>query len=180
MLGVTRLQPPTPDQPHYRPMSQFKPLPPIQELQQAFAYDPDTGIFRHKHSRGRAARGSIAGSENTTGYVRISFQRKNLWAHRVAWFLMTGQDPLQREVDHKDRDGSHNWFSNLRLGTPLQNCGNRLAEGCYRTPSNTYQARICFEGRRICLGTYFTPEEAREVYIAKHIELHGTFSPYFQ
>ena len=59
-------------------MSQFKPLPPIQELQQAFDYDPVTGIFRNKYRRGaRALKGSLAGSvKGSTGYLFLSSQEE--------------------------------------------------------------------------------------------------------
>ena len=114
MFGVTRLQPPTPDQPHYRPMSQFKPLPPIQELQQAFDYDPATGIFRNKYKRGSSKRGSQAGSTDRKGYVVLTYRRRKITAGRMAWYLSTGVDPMEKQVDHKDRVRSNNALSNLR------------------------------------------------------------------
>ena len=180
MLGVTRFPPPTPDQPHYRPMSQFKPLPPIQELQQAFDYDPATGIFISKRSRGSLKAGSRTGTPNNRGYIQIMLNSRYLTAHRVAWYLMTGDDPMDRLVDHRDRIPGHNWFSNLRIATSSQNQGNRIAKGWCRTNRGYYQVDIAIDGVRVWLGDYSTPEEAHEVYKAKHIEVHGSFSPYFQ
>ena len=180
MFGVTRLQPPTPDQPHYRPMSQFKPLPPIQELQQAFDYDPATGIFRNKYSRGKAKQGSLAGTFCPRGYLYIAYKRKKLLAHRLAWLLMTNDDPLDKNVDHKDRVTTHNWFSNLRLSTTSQNTANHIGKGWTRTPSGRYQAYIKIGSKNVYLGVFSTPDEASQVYIAKHIEVYGSFSPYFQ
>ena len=156
MFGVTRFPPPTPDQPKPRPMSQFRPLPPIQELQQAFDYDPVTGIFRNKYTRcSRAVQGAIAGKVKQDGYLCLTFKRRQLTATRVAWYLMTGFDPLNRQVDHKDRDRTNNAFHNLRLATPSQNSVNRLQPGWWRKP----------------------PKQLHE-HVAKHIEIHGEFSPY--
>ena len=180
MLGVTRFPPPTPDQPKPRPMSQFKPLPPIQELQQAFAYDPVTGIFTSKRSRGSVKAGDPVGTVNGKGSVQMMLNRRMFLAHRVAWYLMTGNDPMDSLVDHRDRIATHNWFGNLRLATPVQNQGNRLGKGWHRTLRGLYRSQISIGDRIVWLGDYSTPEEAREIYIAKHIEVHGSFSTYFQ
>ena len=162
-------------------MSQFKPLPPIQELQQAFDYDPETGIFRNKYTRSSTAvKGAVAGKLRQDGYISLTLNRRQMPAARVAWYLMTGFDPMERKVDHRDRVRNHNWFKNLRLGTQKQNTGNRLARGWRRTRCGNYSALIGVDGKSVHLGTFKTPEEAHEVYKAKHIELHGSFSPYFQ
>ena len=159
-------------------MSQFKPLPPIQELQQAFDYDPATGIFRNKYTRGsRAKQGGITGTVNKNGYLVLTHKRRLFRASRLAWYLMTGVDPLELNVDHIDKNTINNAFSNLRLATTRQNQGNRLAKGWTRI-GNRYQVQIRIGEKQVHVGLYATPEEAHEVYVAKHIELHGQFSPY--
>ena len=158
-------------------MSQFKPLPPIQELQQAFDYDPVTGIFRAKYARSNKRKGDILGSPNNEGYKSMKFHGRLLKCSRVAWFLMTGNDPMERCVDNIDRNPFNNAFSNLRLATNAQNQGNKSGRGWSKKGSR-YQARIRLDGTNVWLGCYETPEEAQEVYIAKHIEIHGEFSPY--
>lgn len=178
MIGVTRFPPLTPDQPNYRPMSQFKPLPPLEELKKAFEYDPDTGFFTHKTNRGHAQTGQTAGStDSATGYVLLTFHRKKLKAHRVAWLFSTGEDPAELEVDHEDLGRDHNWFGNLRLAAHGQNGVNTISKGWYRQ-RDRYTACICIAGKKKNLGTYDTPEEAAYVFQQKHIELHGKFSPY--
>jgi len=178
MFGVTRRQPLTPDQPKHRPMSQFKPLPPLEELQQAFAYNPETGLFVSKVSRGSVKAGAPVGTLNKNGRVQMMLNRRLLAAHRVAWYLMTGSDPLDALVDHEDRIPSHNWFSNLRLATHKQNQGNRKSYGVSRY-RNKFRAVISIDNEQIILGTFNTAEEAHKVYVNKHIEIHGSFSPYF-
>lgn len=49
-------------------------------------------------------------------------------AHNAIWLLKMGEDPATRyplTVDHKDRDGSNNRLSNLRLATSSQQLHNR-------------------------------------------------------
>ena len=166
-------------------MSQFKPLPPIQELQQAFAYDPATGLFTSKQSRGSVKIGDPVGTPsykkgNKPDRICFMLDRRMLSAHRVAWYLMTGNDPLSKKIDHEDRNPFNNAFSNLRLATSKQNQGNRLAKGWHRTPHGRYHVQIAIGGKNVYLGSFTTPEEANEIYKAKHIEVHGSFSPYFQ
>ena len=161
-------------------MTKFRPLPPIQELQQAFDYDPATGLFRNKYSRGKARQGALAGTVCSRGYLHIVYKWQTMLAHRAAWLLMTGDDPLHKHVDHADRIPAHNWFSNLRLSTDSQNTANKICKGWTRTPSGKYQVYIKIGSKHVYLGLFSTPEEATEVYKAKHIEVYGSFSPYFQ
>lgn len=161
-------------------MSQFKPLPPIQELHQAFAYDPGTGIFSNKYTRNSNTKsGATAGHIDHKGYVRLALHGRRMQAHRVAWYFMTGVDPMTNQIDHIDRVRANNSWSNLRLATQTQNQHNAISRGWTRY-GNRYYAQIRIDGALISLGGYGTPEEAHEVYKAKHTQVHGTFSPYFQ
>jgi len=159
-------------------MTQFKPLPPIQELQQVFDYDPETGIFRNKHTRNNNTKaGAVAGSVSKKGYIRLALHGRRMQAHRVAWYLMTGVDPMTNQIDHKDRVRANNSWSNLRLATQAQNQINAMCRGWTRY-GNRYYAQIRVDGTLISLGGYGTPEEAAEVYRAKHAELYGDWSPW--
>ena len=90
---------------------------------------------------------------------------------------MTGVDPLDLHVDHIDRNIRNNSFANLRLATESQNQANRISKGWTKI-GNRYQVQIRVNGKQIHIGMYTTPEEAHEVYVAKHIEIHGEFSSY--
>ena len=176
MLGVTRFPPLTPDQPMLRPMSQFKPLPPLAELQDRFAYDPDTGIFCNTYTRSsNAKKGAVTGSlhyqRGVPHCVYLQISKRRFMAHRVAHYLMTGVDPLSKEVDHIDRNPFNNKFSNLRLANDRQNSANnsRRAKGWVRYKDRFY-AQIRINNKLLSLGGYSTPEEAHEVYKAKHIQ----------
>lgn len=157
-------------------MNQFNPLPPLEELKEAFAYDPDTGLFTHRRTSRRICKGDVAGT-SVNGYIRIRFYGLQYAAHRMAWLFSTGNDPAERMLDHKDRVRSHNWISNLRLTTNATNQANTLSRGWIKS-ENRYRACMTIDRKRIYLGTYDTPEEASAVFQKKHIEVYGEFSPY--
>ena len=154
-------------------MAKFKPLPPLEELRKAFDYDPGTGLFWSRRMN-RAA----GTSKNTGGYVML-YRKRHLLAHRVAWFLETGQDPLGFEIDHKNRKVDDNRIINLRMATSAENSWNTEERlGCYfRSDIQKWQARITINKRRINLGHFLTVREARAAYYAKAIELRGEFAP---
>ena len=159
-------------------MKQCKPLPPLEDLRKAFAYDPDTGLFTHNRTSGSARKGDVAGSTGKDGYVRLTFCGYSLKAHRVAWLFSTGDDPLELQVDHKDREPSNNRISNLRLTTSGPNRANSISKGWFKNRHGQYQATIRIAGEHKGLGTYATPEEAAAAFQKKHAEIYGDFSPY--
>ena len=87
-----------------------------EELKQILDYDPDTGLFRWKiKPRSQTDLGDIAGTL-CQGYIRITINKKNYYAHRLAWLYMTGQWPVNT-VDHINRIRNDNRISNLREAT---------------------------------------------------------------
>jgi len=90
---------------------------------------------------------------------------KDYLIHRIIAFTFLGLDldnPIQL-IDHKNRDKLDNCISNLRLVSNQENQFNRCCKG-YCKSGNKYQARICVNGKFICLGTYDTEEEAHNAY----------------
>lgn len=106
-------------------------------LRELLHYDPETGVFtwrkrdlRHFKSlnswsrwnnmfAGRRAGAVYVGS---TGYrcIQIGVLGFKMKAHRIAWMYMTGSEP-PKEIDHIDRDGTNNKWSNLRSGVGVNN-----------------------------------------------------------
>lgn len=160
-------------------MNQFKPLPPLEELEKLFVYDPDKGLFTNKTTRTHSIKGNRADFANGigNGYRRLNVKGERYLAHRVAWLLATGKDPSDQQVDHVDRVRNHNWISNLRLATHGQNQVNTVSKGWYKQGSS-FIAQIKIDGNRIYLGSYKTSEEAFAAFQKKHIEVYGEFSPY--
>ncbi len=93
--------------------------------------------------------------------------------------------PLDKLIDHKDRDGLNNSRSNLRSATPSQNSCNRALRKDSRTGRKgvsfdkgrgKWFAKIQFNGRQHFLGRFATLEAASDAYDAAALKLHGEFA----
>lgn len=105
-----------------------------ESIRDEIVYDPETGDFFRR-----------IGSVHSAGYVTFSHKNRIYLAHRVAYFLMTGEQPI--EVDHINRDRADNRWCNLRNVTSQQNKLNRRFKGGVYLGRNGYwQARIEREG----------------------------------
>lgn len=78
-----------------------------------FSYDPERGEVRHRHAKGRAPAGSVAGSVYAHGYRIIGTDGRRYSAGPLVWLMQTGAWP-KGEVDHRDRDRDNNRWENLR------------------------------------------------------------------
>lgn len=96
----------------------------MQDIRSAFKYDPDTGIFTRLKSAGNVKAGSVAGSADTKGYLRIMFQGTRYKCHRLAWYFTHGTWP-DGVIDHINGDKADNRIVNLRDVTNKENCLNR-------------------------------------------------------
>lgn len=159
-------------------MPKFKPLPSREAILREFDYDPATGVFTHAYYKcGRALKGQVAGTVNRKGYRMLRIDTDTIFiASRAAWLIVTGEDPVDHIVDHKDRNKQNNAFSNLRLATDNTNQWNRAARG-YHKRGNRYCACIRHYGKLLHIGTFDTPEEAQAAYRQKARELRGEFAP---
>lgn len=131
-------------------------------LKEVLQYDPDTGefIWRQRMSS-RAPVGGRAGVTRQDGYVKISIDKRQYFAHRLAHLYMTGKWP--QEIDHRDRNPSNNRWGNLRAVSRSVNLENRACAGWYKRPSG-YCAQIVAAGAKRYLGTYPTEAGARAAY----------------
>ena len=162
-----------------------KALPSRARLQELFTYEPLTGALRWKRAppyQKRQLEGQPAGTFDKRGYVRVRVDGVRFQVHRLIWFLVHGQDPGDREIDHIDGDRSNNRLDNLRLATHGQNTHNRgpdkgrhLPKGVY-SRSKRFGAQIMFNNQTQWLGTFDTPEEAHAAYCKAAKELHGSFA----
>lgn len=154
----------------------------IKRLSALLSYEPESGNFRWKESRGRVKSGSVAGSIDGKGYITIKIDGENYRAHRLAALLMDGKWP-PNDIDHVNRDRTDNRWSNLRHATRYQNCWN-----CRTKDSNTsgypgvqkhgsgWVVRIRVKDRRLYLGTYRSKEEAISVRKEAEVKYHGQFA----
>jgi hypothetical protein len=102
------------------------------------------------------------------GYRRVKMLGAVYYAHRLIWLWMTGLLPKD-QIDHINRDGTDNCWSNLREATYKDNRRNLSLHktnttgrvGVYPTKCGTYQATISSRPSfRINLGCFPTFEQA--------------------
>ena len=144
-----------------------KPLPSLERINKLLDYNKETGVFTWKVSRGPIPAGTIAG-QRWVDYIRIKIDNKSYQAHRLAWLIITGEDPLEQIVHHKDANKQNNKADNLALTTPSENACTTLRgePKCYQRTGNKrqyFQACYTINGRTITLGTFKTAEEASKV-----------------
>jgi len=160
----------------------YKPLPHASELWELFAYKPLTGeLVWNNHSRYAAWKGRPVGTQYQNGYIvtelKTPLERRRYGNHRLVWAWVTGSDPGQLQVDHRDRIRSNNCFWNLRLATSGQNRVNKEKTGWTVTPAGRYKATCYLIGGGMeYLGTFDTPEEARAAHQAAVARNHGEFA----
>lgn len=156
----------------------------VERLKAVVHYDPSTGLFTRLITAGPAKAGSVAGCKNAAGYIIFRVDGKLYYAHRLAWFYMTGEWP-DPECDHEDKDRSNNRWGNLRPATHGQNQHNRAANKSNETGINgahwsrvagRWSSRIMVGRNQVYLGLFDTPEEAGRAYACAAAELHCEFA----
>lgn len=161
-----------------------KPMLSQSELKEILSYDPLTGVFTWKVSRGSKSAGSVAGNVNTKiGYRQIGINGRLLYAHRLAWLYIHGVDPVN-EIDHENGDKSDNRYRNLRDATSTQNsCNIKIqsnnTSGCKGVSWAKYQdmwhAYVQISGKRISRYTSDFFEACCFAHSLRN-EIHGEFS----
>jgi hypothetical protein len=166
-----------------------------EHLKHLLSYDPETGVFHNRVSRGPNLAGEIAGSpggNKDRGYPHwsIVINGKRYFAHRLAWFYVYGE--WHKEIDHIDRNGRNNAILNLRPCTRGQNNINtqrslvpisgfrgvcfhpNVGNGKFR--NKQFQAVIHVNKKRISLGYFYTAEEAHIAYVEAAEKHYGEFA----
>ncbi len=134
----------------------------IQErLKKLYNYEPKTGIFTKKKTR------KVASSMHN-GYIRITIDYKDYYAHRLAFLYMNGIFP-ESIVDHKNHIKSDNRWSNLRIVSHQENCKNfpmnknnsSGENGVYwHARDNRWIAFIYIDGKKKHIGCFKNREDA--------------------
>jgi hypothetical protein len=153
-----------------------------ERLKELLNYDEETGLFTRK--KALAAKGcsinKIAGCLTVRGYWKISIDKKQYTAHRLAWFYVNGCFP-ESAIDHINGIKTDNKISNLRLVTHSENLQNIYKSRKNNKTSKTlgvswykrdkkWQAEIQVNKKRIHLGRYDSLSEAKNAYLsAKNI-----------
>lgn len=122
---------------------------------------------------------SSSWSQSTKGYART---RGIIMLHRVIAELEYGIIPIDKEIDHKNRDRLDNRSENLRVATDSQNAANKTIKpnaSKYRGVYKNYDkwvAQISINDKVKHLGRYNTPREAALAYNEAAIQAYGEFA----
>ncbi len=135
-------------------------------------------IFNTKYS------GKVAGNLHTTQdgykYISLGIFGKNHTAHRAAWLIMSDY-PLPEQIDHINRIGTDNRWSNLRASNPELNSKNNSKRTDNKSgvtgvfwieSSNKWWAYCNTKGQRNNLG-YFSELSCAEEAVLKFRSENG-------
>jgi hypothetical protein len=148
-------------------------------IEENFKYDPETGDLYRKVGSGNCA----AGKARETGYKMAFVDGRYVYAHRIAWYLMTGEWPLH-PIDHANRDSLDNRWENLRKANKSLNGANKRTpanttsghRGVYPTENGKWGARIKVQNKVHSLGRFDRKEDAIEAYKQAAIHHFGEFA----
>jgi hypothetical protein len=153
-------------------------LPTLERLNSVLSYDPKTGIFRWI-SGNRA--GYVAGARHSSGRIAIQVDGAFCYAHRLAWKMMTGNEPPEF-IDHRNCNQSDNTWGNLRSASVEENSRNTSlsrantsgAKGVvWNRSAQKWQAQI---GRGGYIGLFNDFNDAVSAVETVRKELHGEFA----
>lgn len=138
-------------------------------------YDPESGVFTWKGSRGKVRAGSEAGHVQA-GYRKITIDKEQIKLHRLAWFMTKGVWP-SGQIDHIDGDKLNNRISNLRDVPQSINMQNRYA--ARRSSGLPQGVSHGFNGKFIAnirVGIFATAEEAGAAYLRAKKLIHDGYA----
>ena len=161
-----------------------------ERLREILHYDPETGIFTYRRSRGPHETGDIVGhiSRKSThqggGYRVIAVEGREYGAHRLAWLYVHGEFP-KGQIDHRNLIRDDNRITNLRPATRSQNVANRGIQSnntsgmkgvSWHKAAKRWVACIQQEGVYRYLGLFDTKEQAHTAYRAAAINSFKEFA----
>jgi len=106
------------------------------------------------------------------GYVTLYFSEHDcpFFMHRLIWIYHNGAIPIDKQIDHIDRDRANNKIENLRVVTSRENCFNKnpgvtgFRGVSWNKVMCKYQARYSKGAKVKSIGYFDTPEAASLAY----------------
>lgn len=155
----------------------------VDSVRNVLDYNPLTGLFKWKKSRQGVKIDLSAGYKMKNGYLGISIDNRDYYAHRLAWAYVNGDIPDGQCVDHINGSRTDNRISNLRIGTQGQNMQNQKVAhsknkstgvlGAYFVKGKgKFKSTICTNGKTKHLGYFATVEEASAAYLSAKRQVH--------
>lgn len=155
-----------------KPMAQSRPLPSQSDLLEHLRYDPETGLLWWVQRGQNRSLAVPAGCKNyrcggMPAGIKIMLNKRHYQAHRLAWKMMTGEDPGSLTVDHINRNPFDNRFSNLRLADCSLQTRNQCSKGVsahkgvhFSESRGKWVAMGWLNGKQVFLGRFPTEQEA--------------------
>jgi hypothetical protein len=140
----------------------------------AFDYDPDTGLFVWKpRAQNQSFNTRFAGRPAITvsdskGYLKGGLYYTNIWAHRVAFFMVHGVE-IPHDIDHINGIRTDNRIANLRTVSISENRKNAALRSdntsgivgvSWMKTKQRWRARFWDRGTEIHLGLFDCKQEA--------------------
>ena len=160
-----------------------KPLPPLERLRYCFKIDPSSpSKLRWKNATANAVKnGDVAGRKNSGGYWEVSVDAVRYKVHRIVYYMQTGEDPLEFDIDHRMGDLSDN--INVRKVTKSQNLANsrprKNSSSKFKGVSKAgkfWAVEIQVRGKRMYIGRFSSEKEAAKAYNKVALEHFGEFA----
>lgn len=126
------------------------------ELKTVLHYDPETGIFTWRLTRGYMISGTQAGGISD----RLTYKGKRYKIKRLAWLYMTGTYPNQLPISIDGNDHNFKWL-NLTIETPKTVNKNHVDIG-YVINDDSFGVFIIDKGKTTDLGLYSDIDSALE------------------
>jgi hypothetical protein len=110
-----------------------------------------------------------AGTTCKTGYLKVQINKIPYLTHRLIWVLFNKEIPLDKQIDHIDRNPSNNKIENLRLVDYVANALNkkcRISNTGIRGISkdrNYYKVSFTVKNKSIHVGNFKELEKAKKV-----------------
>lgn len=155
----------------------------VERLCELLHYDPVTGVFTRKVTlNSRFKVGDIVGVQRPDGYLRMSVDDINYFAHRLAWLHVYGVW-ADEQIDHINRVRSDNRIENLREATRSENAQNIAMFSTntsgfkgvsYDSSRGKWAAKIGILGlgKQKTLGRFPSAEEAAKAYAKAAAQYH--------
>ncbi len=156
-----------------------------EHLKSILNYDQETGHFMWIKAGHGVKIGRIAGSR-CNNYIHIVIKGRRYYAHRLAWFYMTGKWPTN-QIDHKNGIKNDNKWKNIREATasengmnkgPLKNNTSGHKGVSWHKASKKWASVISINHNNKILGFFDDPEKAAQVYRDAAEKYHGEFANY--
>jgi len=158
-----------------------------EELKKQLHYNEETGIFTRLISNHHSVKiGDKAGSLDHD-YWKIVVNKKQYYAHRLAWLYVYGEwsNFPESVIDHIDGNKQNNKIINLRKITHQENILNQKkrinntsgVKGIsWHKRSKNWQARVMINGASKYLGGFDNLEFAELVVMEARRKYHGEFA----